>query len=79
MSRKSDEFNDERREGKQLTSQVLRVLVMDNRSKVTTIVEDHVEGLSTREGGEGLLDTPVVLFFGLSLPGKDGNTGSSDP
>ena len=57
---------------------VLGVLVVDQVGQITSIVEDHVERLSIGEGAEGLLDTPVVLLLGLSLPGKDGDTGSSD-
>lgn len=57
---------------------VLGVLVVDQVGQISSIVEDHVEGLSIGEGAEGLLDTPVVLLLGLSLPGKDGDTGSSD-
>jgi hypothetical protein len=57
---------------------VLGVLVVDQVGQISSIVEDHVEGLSIGESAEGLLDTPVVLLLGLSLPGKDGNTGGSD-
>jgi hypothetical protein len=57
---------------------VLGVLVVDQVGQISSIVEDHVEGLSVGESTEGLLDTPVVLLLGLSLPGKDGNTGGSD-
>lgn len=30
------------------------------------------------EGSKGLLDTPVELLVGLSLPGEDGDSGSGD-
>jgi len=57
---------------------VLGVLVVNQVGQISSIVEDHVEGLSIGESTEGLLNTPVVLLLGLSLPGKDGNTGGSD-
>jgi hypothetical protein len=57
---------------------VLGVLVVDQVGQVTSVVEDHVEGLAIGESAEGLLDTPVVLLLGLSLPSKDGDTGGSD-
>jgi len=44
------------------------VLVVDERGKVTTVVEDEVEGLAGGEGGELLLQTPVVLLLALSFP-----------
>ena len=51
---------------------------MDHVGQISSIVEDHVEGLSTRESGEGLLNAPAVLFLGLSLPSVDGNASGSD-
>jgi hypothetical protein len=57
---------------------VLGVLVVNQVGQITSIVEDHVEGLSIGESAESLLDTPVVLLLGLSLPSKDGDTGGSD-
>ena len=51
---------------------------MDEGGKVTTVVKDHVEGLAAGESSQGLLDTPLVLLLGLTLPGEDGNTGGSD-
>jgi len=58
--------------------EVLGVLVVDKRGKVSSVVEDQVEGLALWEGSEGLLDTPLVLLLGLTLPGKDGDTGSGN-
>lgn len=51
---------------------------MDESSEVTTIVEDHVQRLAAGEGSKGLFDAPLVLLFGLTLPGKNGDAGSSD-
>lgn len=48
----------------------LRVLVVDKGSKITTVVEDQVELLAILEGKELLLQTPVVLLLGLTLPGE---------
>lgn len=47
-------------------------------SEVTTVVEDHVQRLAAREGSESLFDAPLVFLFSLTLPGKDGDAGSSD-
>jgi len=57
--------------------QVLRVLLVDEVGEVAAIVEDHVKGLAVGED-EGLLDAPHVLLVGLSLPGVDWDTDSSD-
>jgi len=56
----------------------LWVLLVDKGSKVTAIVEDEVEALVAGEGGELLLQAPLVLLLSLTLPGKDRDTGSSD-
>ena len=60
------------------TSEVLGVLVMDQRSEVATVVEDHVERLVAREGSQGLLNAPEVLLLGLPLPREDRDASSSD-
>ena len=52
---------------------VLGVLLVDEVGEVTTVVEDHVEGLAVRED-EGLLNAPDVLLVCLSLPGVDWDT-----
>ena len=49
---------------------VLGELLVDKVGEVTTIVEDHVQGLAIGED-EGLLNAPDVLLIGLSLPGVD--------
>jgi hypothetical protein len=54
------------------------ILLVNDVGQVTTVVQDHVQGLVVLEASDGLLNAPVVLFLGLALPGKDGDTGSSD-
>ena len=51
---------------------------MNEGRQVTTIVQDHVEGLAVRECSQSLLNTPVVFLFGLTLPGEDRNAGSGN-
>ena len=51
---------------------------MNKVGQVSTVIEDHVQGLSTGERSERLLDAPGVLLLGLALPGKDGDTGRGD-
>jgi hypothetical protein len=58
--------------------ELLRELVVDKGGKISTIVEDQVEGLSGGERLELLLEAPVVLLLGLALPGEDGDTGGGD-
>ena len=58
--------------------ELFRVLGVDERSQVTTVVEDEVELLAILEGSELLVQAPVVLLLGLTLPGEDRDTGSSD-
>lgn len=60
------------------TSEKLGVLLVDEGSEVSSVVEDHVEGGSSSESADGLLNAPLVLLLGLSLPGVDGDTGGSD-
>lgn len=48
----------------------LWVFVVDESSKISTIIENKVEGLAVLEGGELLLEAPLVFLFGLALPGK---------
>lgn len=50
--------------------ELIRVLGVDERGQVTTVVEDEVELLATVEGLELLVQAPVVLFLGLTLPGE---------
>lgn len=51
---------------------------MNHVGEITSVVEDHVEGLASGEGSQGLLNTPEVFLLGLALPGKDGDTGRGD-
>ena len=60
------------------TFKVLGVLLVDEGGEVTAIVKDHVEGLAVGEGGERLLNAPVVLFLSLALPSEDGDASGSD-
>jgi hypothetical protein len=55
----------------------LGVFVVNESGKITTVVEDEVELLAILEGGELLLQAPVVLLLGLSLPGEDRDSSSS--
>jgi hypothetical protein len=48
----------------------LRVLAVDESGEVTTIVEDEVELLAILESDELLLQAPLVLLLGLTLPGE---------
>ena len=50
--------------------QMLGIFLVDQVGEVTSVVEDHVEGLAVREE-DGLLDTPDVFLVSLSLPGID--------
>jgi hypothetical protein len=50
--------------------ELLRVLVVDERGEVTTVIKDEVELLAILEGGELLLQAPIVLLLGLTLPGE---------
>jgi hypothetical protein len=49
---------------------------VDEGSQVTAIVENQVQALAVLEGGELLLEAPLVLLLGLALPGEDGDAGS---
>ena len=48
----------------------LGVLGVDKGGKVTTVVEDEVELLAILEGLELLVQAPLVLLLGLTLPGE---------
>lgn len=50
--------------------ELLGELGVDKGSEVTTVVEDQVELLAILEGTELLLETPLVLLLGLTLPGE---------
>ena len=57
---------------------MLRILLVDDRREVSAVIENHVQGLTTREARDGLLDAPVVLLLGLALPRKDGHTSGGN-
>lgn len=61
-----------------LTVEELGVLLVNQRGEVTTVIEDHVKSLASRESLKGLVDTPEVLLLGLTLPGEDRDTGGGD-
>lgn len=46
------------------------ILLVDERGKITTVVEDQVQLLATLERIELLFQAPFVLLFGLTLPGE---------
>jgi hypothetical protein len=50
---------------------------MDQVGKITTVIQDHVQGLAIGEI-DGLVNAPVVLIVGLSLPRVHRDTGGSD-
>ena len=50
------------------TVKKLGVLLVDDVGQVTSVVQDHVEGLAILEV-DGLLNAPDVLLVGLTLPG----------
>ena len=61
--------------------QEVGVLGVDEVGQISSIIEDHVEGLTVWEE-DGLLDAPKILLVGHSLPGVDwdaggGNSGGS--
>jgi hypothetical protein len=51
---------------------------MNKCREIPSIVENHVQRLISRECSEGLLNTPQILFLGLSFPRKDRNASGSD-
>ena len=55
-----------------------RVFLVDDLGQVTTVVEDHVGVPRLTVLEDGLLDAPLVLFFGLALPGEYRDTGGGD-
>jgi hypothetical protein len=48
----------------------LGVLGVDEGGEVTTVIEDEVQLLAILEGLELLVETPLVLLLGLTLPGE---------
>src|SRR5690606_27013310 len=58
--------------------QYLRVLVVEDLGQVTAIIQDHVGVPRLAVFEDGLLDAPLVLFFGLALPGEYRDAGGGD-
>ena len=56
----------------------LWVFVMNVGGEVTTVVENQVQRLATGEALDGLINTPDVFLLSLTLPGEDGDAGSSN-
>lgn len=52
------------------TLQGVRVLSVNERSQVTTVIKDEVKLLAILESLELLLQAPVVFLLGLTLPGE---------
>ena len=50
---------------------------MHKVGKITTIVQDHVQGLAIGKDN-GLLNTPNIFVISLALPGIDWDTTSSN-
>src|SRR6202022_3087019 len=50
----------------------MRIFLVHKRGKIATVIENHVELLTVRPE-YCLLDTPVVFFECLTLPGEDRN------
>lgn len=51
---------------------------MDESSEVTTVVEDHVEMISSFEITESLFDAPIKFIHCFALPSEYRNAGSSN-
>jgi len=58
--------------------QELGVLLVNKSGQISTIIEDEVKLGIVLESLELLLNAPKVLLLGLTLPGENGNTSSSD-
>jgi predicted secreted protein len=56
----------------------LGVLLVDESGQVTTIIQDQVQALAVLEGDQLLLEAPLVLLLGLTLPGENGDTSSGN-
>ena len=59
------------------TLQELRVCSVNEVCQITTVIEDHVQGLAISKV-DGLVNTPVVLFVSLTLPCIHGDTSCSN-
>lgn len=51
---------------------------MDHGGKITTVVENHVQGLATSKSSDGLFNAPLVFLLGFTLPSEHRDTGSGD-
>jgi hypothetical protein len=60
------------------TFQVLGVFLVNDIGKITTVIEDHVEGLAAGECSKRLLNTPSVFLLGFAFPCKDRYTSRGD-
>lgn len=60
------------------SGQQLGELFVDHVGQITSIIQDHVEGLAFGESLQGLLNAPKVFLLGLALPGVDGDTGGGN-
>ena len=58
--------------------ELLGELVVNTGGQFTTVVEDEVKFLAILEGRQLLLQAPVVLLIGLTLPGEDGDTSGGN-
>jgi hypothetical protein len=54
--------------------QNLWVLVVDESSKISTVIEDQVQALAILECNKLLLQTPLVFLLSLALPCENRNT-----
>lgn len=63
---------------KQFTLEVLRVFLVNEVGKITTVIQNQVEGLAAGEGRKRLLDTPNILLLGFAFPSENGNAGRSN-
>jgi len=60
------------------TLQHLWVLLVNQSGQVSTVVQDQVQLLAVLESKQLLLNTPQVLFLGLTLPSENWNTSSGN-
>lgn len=47
---------------------------MNDVGKITTVIEDHIQGLATSKSSKRLLNTPGVFLLGFTFPCKDRDT-----
>jgi hypothetical protein len=56
----------------------LWVFLVDKRSQVSSIIKNQVERLAILECDQLLFKAPLVFLLGLTFPGKDRDTSSSN-